>query len=77
MGSGMRKKNSQKFKRLNVTLSDDSLETLARIRTILDAASDSEVVRRAVRTYDLILSQPNSEVRLRDKTGKEKLILLS
>ena len=72
----MRKRDTQKFKRLNLTLSDDSLETLARIRMVLGASSDSEVVRRAIRLYHLVLSQPNSEVLLRDKNGKEKLLHL-
>ncbi|MDO8576407.1 MAG: hypothetical protein Q7R90_03770 [bacterium] len=72
----MRKRTTQKFKRLNLTLSNDSLERLARIRVTLDAPSDSEVVRRAVHLYDQLLSQTNAEVVLRDKNGKEKLILL-
>lgn len=72
----MRKKSKQSFKRLNLTFSGSSLETLERVRTRLDAASDSEVVRRAVRLYDILLVHSESSVViLRDKDGKEKQLL--
>lgn len=72
----MRKKGKQAFKRLNLTFPGSSLETLERVRTRLDAASDSEVVRRAVRLYDMLLTHSeSSEVILRGKDGKEKQLL--
>lgn len=43
------------MKRIQVELHGDSLEALARLKTTLDAASDAEVLRRALQTVDQIV----------------------
>ena len=74
----MRTKSPQKFKRLTTTLPIGSLEALGRLRTKLEASSDSEVIRRAVRLYELLLEHSDSggEITVRDKSGREKQIFV-
>lgn len=74
--TAMRTSNGSKnnLQRRNLTLPDSCVERIANIRTRTEAASDSEVVRRAIRLYEVLLND-STEVFVREKaTGKEKAL---
>jgi Arc/MetJ-type ribon-helix-helix transcriptional regulator len=56
-----------KPKRRNLTLPDSSIARIAAIRERTEAASDSEVVRRALRLYESLLK---AEATVQDKDGR-------
>lgn len=56
-----------KPKRRNLTLPETSIARIAAIREKTEAASDSEVVRRALRLYESLLK---AEAIVHDKDGK-------
>jgi Arc/MetJ-type ribon-helix-helix transcriptional regulator len=58
---------ASKPKRRNLTLPDSSIARIASIRERTEAASDSEVVRRALRLYESLLK---AEATVHDKDGK-------
>jgi hypothetical protein len=65
----MRKANGQRLVRKTIKLPDSCIERLAKVRRKSDAASDSEVIRRALRLYEMVFDK---DVRILDKkTGKE------
>jgi hypothetical protein len=70
-----RSTSAQKLCRRNILLPESSGETVTEIRRKTDAQSDSEVFRRALKLYDLLLDD-NVEFVLKEKTtGKEKTII--
>lgn len=65
--------NLVRAKRRNLTLPDSSIARIAAIREKTEAASDSEVVRRALRLYESLL---NGEAVVQDaKTGQAQPIV--
>ena len=54
-------------RRRNLTLPESSIARIAAIRNKTEAASDSEVVRRALRLYESLLE---SEAVVQDKQGR-------
>lgn len=72
----MRRKSNQKLRRLNVTLPRGTVESIERVREMIGAASDSEVVRRAIRVYHFTLFPPDgTEVLIRAKSGEAVVII--
>ena len=63
----MRETVSKPPKRRNLTLPETSVARIAAIREQTEAASDSEVVRRALRLYESLL---RAEATVHDKDGK-------
>jgi metal-responsive CopG/Arc/MetJ family transcriptional regulator len=71
----MRKGSAEKQTRRNVTLPESAVTRLDRLKEVTGAASDSEVIRQALRVYDAI-SLADKDVILRDReTGKETAVL--
>ncbi len=65
----MRIANGQRRVRVTIQLPDSYFKRLAAIRQKSDAASDSEVIRRALRLYERVFDE---KVRIvGKKTGKE------
>ena len=71
----MRVSGRNQIRRRNVSLPANYLEKIATIREQTDAASDSEVIRRALRIYEGLLKD-SVELIVRDReTGKERTIV--
>jgi Arc/MetJ-type ribon-helix-helix transcriptional regulator len=60
-------------KRRNLSLPDTCIDRITAIREKTDAASDSEVVRRAIKLYEVILSD-RAKIVLQDQDGHEAVM---
>lgn len=73
----MRQGSTERQARRNLTLPDSAMARLAQLKESTGAASDSEVIRQALRVYATI-TQKDAEIILRDRTtGKETTLLIS
>ena len=72
----MRKASVEGLARRNLTLSNSTIDRLSQLKQSTGAASDSEVIRQALRVYEAIC-QPGKNVFLRDKETGEEILVLS
>ncbi len=73
----MRTANTERLVRRNIQLPDSYVRRVAAMRKKSDAASDSEVIRRALRLYEAVFDD-SVELRIVDKkTGKEKQLVIA
>lgn len=72
----MRKGSSEQLVRRNITLPDSFIKRLDSLKESVGAASDSEIIRQALRLYEAV-HRKDTEVVLRNtETGKETTVLL-
>ena len=73
----MRQGSPQKQERRNVTLPDSAITRLEELKQRTGAASDSEVIRQALRVYQAITQDDGAEVIIREKaTGRENRLVV-
>jgi len=64
--------------RLNLTLSNSVNARLERLQITCDSATKTEVVRRALATYELLVELPEgTEIQVVSKEGEVRKILLT
>jgi hypothetical protein len=70
--------DNSKSERLNLRISPTEQKRLQRLEKLSDAASATEVIRRALAVYEHLWNAKQGEVRilLRDRDGKETDLLL-
>lgn len=71
-----RTKKVNTIRKKNITLPDSIEEKIALIRERTGAQSDSEVIRSALKVYNLVVFSGDGSFKISNKDGAEKEVML-